>query len=163
MAPISLPYEETFQNTMDQLKNKNLGVLATAEGENVTAREMVFVCNGTTISFVTTIYTRKYKQIMANNNVAVSIDNIQIEGFATIRGRPSDEENAWFIEALPELAKKNWLDLFMDPERPERIIEIHPKRIALYYGPPNGHFDVLNIGEQKALRYDSLETLVSYE
>jgi len=163
MAPISLPYKETFQSIMDELKNKTLGVLATAEGDIVTARAMVFVCNGVTLSFVTTIYTRKYKQISANNNVAVAIDNIQIEGIASIIGRPSDRENAWFIEALPEKAKKNWYDLFMDPERPERIIEIYPKRIALYYGPPNGHFDVLNIDKQKAFRYDSLETLVSYE
>src|SRR5512137_1544512 len=116
MVPLSLPYEETFQSTMDVLKNNNLGVLATAEGDLVTARTMVFICNGVTFSFVTTIYTRKYKQIVANTKVAVAIDNIQIEGIALIRGRPSEKENACFIEALPDPAKKKWHDLLNDPD-----------------------------------------------
>ena len=92
MAPISLSYEEELKKTTDLLMSQHLGVLATAEGTQVTARQMVIICDGRTVSFVTTIYTRKYKQILANQNVALSIGNIQIEGIATIKGHPGEEK-----------------------------------------------------------------------
>ena len=163
MEPQPLPYEEYLGKIMDDLKSKNLGVLATSEGNRVTAREMVYVCNGKSFTFVTTIHTRKYHQIEANNQVALSVGNVQIEGVAKIKGHPSKIENRWFVEALPEQAKKLWYDLFLDPTRPETIIELAPKRMALYFGAPDAHFDVLLMDEQKALRYESLDRLISYE
>ena len=72
---------------------------------------------------------------MANPNVAIAADNIQIEGAATLRGHPLDEENTGFLRAYkemrPEAYKRSSRRHF--PNRPEgRVIEIIPRKIMLW-------------------------------
>ena len=121
----------------------------------MTVRQMAIIPEGLTIFCFTGVQTRKYKQIVANPNVAVAIGNMQIEGTASLKGRTSDEANVWFLkrfEALfPEIYSKFFRQLVEDPETTERLIEIRPKRIALY---APGHLDVLRIDKEKAIRYD---------
>ncbi len=154
MSPTALNYEELEQQVEQRLNKSRYGVLATAEGDFVTARQMMFICNGLTITFITTITTRKYKQIEVNPNVAVSIGNMQIEGVASIRGRTSDNENVWFLKTFeeiePEVYEKH-RDMCLDPETLWRVIEIAPKRFALFV--PDNYLDVLNVDEKTATRY----------
>jgi general stress protein 26 len=154
MSPTALNYEELEQQVEQRLNKSRYGVLATAEGDFVTARQMMFICNGLTITFITTITTRKYKQIEVNPNVAVSIGNMQIEGVASIRGRTSDNDNAWFLKTFeeiePEVYEKH-RDMCLDPETVWRLIEIAPKRIAIF--APDSYLDVLNVNEKTATRY----------
>lgn len=155
MSPSALNYEELQQQVKKQLGKHKHGVLATAEGDFVTARQMMFICRGFTITFITTITTRKYQQIAVNPNVAVAIGNMQIEGVASIRGRTSDKENAWFLKLFEEMEPEVYeshRDMCLDPETPWRLIEITLKRIALFVSQ-NNYLDVLKVDEKTATRY----------
>jgi len=158
VPPLVLSYEELKKEILEQLHKAKIGSLATAEGDDVTVRQMAIIPEGLTIFCFTGVQTRKYKQIVANPNVALAIGNMQIEGTASLKGRTSDEANVWFLkrfEALfPELYGKFFRQLVEDPETTERLIEIRPKRIALY---APACLDVLHIGEKKAVRYDLRE------
>jgi len=166
MSPISLPYESLKQKVIEQLKKNWHGVLATAEGKHVTAREMMLIHDGLKISCLTGINTRKYKQIQANKNVAIAVDNIQVDGVAILKGHPSEPENAGFIKAFKESQPKIYevyKDSCHNPEIPFKVIEITPKRIALYYGYPDRHLEIMIIDEKRAFRYDSSDEWDPYE
>ncbi len=80
--------------------------LATRNGDGVAARTVnVYTYNGC-FYFVTETSSNKYKQIAQNNHVALSVDAIQITGYATSLEHPCDESNseiAHFIEEkLPQ-------------------------------------------------------------
>jgi general stress protein 26 len=160
MSPTQLNYEELKQQVQQRLNKSRYGVLATAEGDFVTARQMMLVCDGLTVSFITTTTTRKYKQILVNPNVAVAIGNMQIEGVASVKGRTSDKENAGFLKAFekiePELYK-NYRDMCLDPDTPWQVIEITPKRIALFNESQESYLDVLHIKVKTAIRYYAME------
>jgi general stress protein 26 len=117
---------------------------------------MTLISDGLTIYFMTPTFTRKYKQIRVNPNVAVAMGNMQIEGVASIKGHTSNNENTWLLKALAELAPevyKGYRDELLDPEMPWQVIEIAPTRIALFSGPPDRQLDVLDIIEKNAIRY----------
>ncbi len=155
MSPTKLDYEELQQQVQKQLGKHKHGVLATAEGDFVTARQIMFICDGLTLTFMTTITTRKYKQIVVNPKVAVATGNMQIEGVASIRGHTSDSDNAWFLKMFEEMEPdvyEGHRDECLNPETPWRVIEIAPKRIALFVSPDN-YLDVLDVGKKTATRY----------
>jgi general stress protein 26 len=156
MSPTNLDYEELKQEIIKKFKKSSVGVLATAESDLVTARQMMLISDGLTIYFMTPTFTRKYKQILANPNVAIVTGNIQIEGVASIKGHTSNNENTWLLKALEKLAPevyKGYRDELMNPEMPWQVIEIAPKRVALFSGLPDRHLDVLDITEKTATRY----------
>jgi general stress protein 26 len=160
MSPTNLDYGELEQAIIQQLKKTLVGALATAEGDFVTARQMMLISDGLTINFMTTNFTRKYKQILVNPNVAIAMGNIQIEGVASIKGRTSDKENVGFLEAFERLSPetyKNYRDFCQDPETTMHLIQVTPKRIALFTGLPDSRLDVLNVDEKTAIRYYGLE------
>lgn len=76
MSPTKLDYEELKQDILQQLEKSRVAVLATAEGDFVTARQMTLISDGLTIYFMTFTFTRKYKQILVNPNVAVAMGNM---------------------------------------------------------------------------------------
>jgi hypothetical protein len=47
---------------------------------------------------------------------------------------------------------ENHRDMCLEPETPWRVIEIAPKRIALFVSPDN-YLDVINVDERTATRY----------
>jgi general stress protein 26 len=156
MSPTNLDYEELKQEALRQIQRNPLGVLATAEGNSVTARTIMLIYDGLKILFFTPTWTRKFKQISANKNVSLALNNIQIDGVASIKGHTSNNENTWLLKALEKLAPemyKGYRDELMNPEMPWQVIEIAPKRIALFSGLPDRHLDVLDIIEKTAIRY----------
>lgn len=162
MSPTVLPYEETLQNALRELHKNSFGVLATAEGNRVTARQMMLVFDELKISCFTTNFTRKYKQISVNKNVALAFANIQVDGTASIGGQTCDPQNAWFLNAVKSQFPKvyeHYRDWLENPNTTCEVIKITPKRIALFYGPPdpNRHLDVINIEAQTSFRYYSSE------
>jgi general stress protein 26 len=162
MTPATLPYEEIEKTILEQLKQSHHCVLATTDGKQVTAREMMILSDGWKITFFTTNWTRKYRQIAGNKNVALAMGNMQIEGIARILGRTSEPQNAWFLEAVREASGKAYeayQELLEDPNTYCEIIEIIPQRVALFYGPPDPdrHLDVLNLKARTATRFYSSE------
>jgi general stress protein 26 len=142
------------QDIIQQLEKSKLGVLATAEGSFVTARQVMLICDGLKVSFFTSTHTRKYRQIKENQNVAIAIGNIQIEGLASIKGPTSEKENAWFLKAFEKTAPKvykSYRDECLDPQTTHQLIEVTPKRIAVF--SMARELDVLNIPERTATRY----------
>jgi general stress protein 26 len=166
MSPTALQYEETLQTALQLLKKNPFGVLATASEDRVTARQMMLVFDGLRISCFTPNFTRKYRQISANRNVALVSGNVQVEGIACIKGRTSEPQNAGFLTAvktsLPRVYEhyRDWLE---DPNTFNEVIDIIPTRIAVFFGPPepNRHLDVLNIDERTCFRYYSSESYPS--
>ena len=69
--PTTLSYEEVKQTVQQQLQQNPIGVLATTEGNNVTARYVMLLSNGLKVSFFTLVTSRKFKQIESNKKVAI--------------------------------------------------------------------------------------------
>jgi general stress protein 26 len=161
-SQIEISYEELeqeFLKAFADLGSEDLGteggILATSQDNHVTARRMRLLSDGFTLSGWTARGTRKAQQIMANPNVSVVVGYIQIDGVASVKGHPTDEPE--FLELirkkLPhryESLVKNWSE-----KRDRVVIEIKPKRIALFkYPDPEAGIVrgvyILNVDERKA-------------
>lgn len=159
MRPIKMDYDDFKNEIIQELEKSRFGVLATTKGDFVTARSIMLICDGLKISFFTTSWSRKYKQILVNKNVALAINRIQIEGEAIIKGRTSDLENAGFLKAFEKLHPELYLayrDYCKEPDTVYQVIDVIPKRRALFHGSPEtqiSHFDVLNTEEKTAIRH----------
>lgn len=156
MRTTQLDYQEMLQQVQQQLSKSFEGVLATAQGDFVTARAMMLICRGLSIYFMTPLFTRKYKQILVNPKVAVAIGNMQIDGLASVRGATCDKENAWFMETINTIAPGVYAEYrgeCLDSQTLYKVLEIIPQRIALFDGLPNRYLNVLNINEKTATRY----------
>jgi general stress protein 26 len=163
MGSTELSYEELKQEAIGLLKKNPIGVLSTAEENRVTSRQMLLLPQGLTLWCFTATYSRKYKQMKANNKVAISFNNTQIEGVASFRGKPSDEEYAWFLKTWGKLQPHQYelhRELIFNPNTPFQMIEIQPTRIAIFRGLSDDkqlRMDILNPVEQTALSYDTLD------
>jgi len=65
-------------------------VLSTSENNSVSSRMMSVIQIGGKFYFQTDVTMKKYRQIKSNRNVALCIDNIQIEGVCEEIGHPLD-------------------------------------------------------------------------
>ncbi|UCE38997.1 MAG: hypothetical protein JSW00_07185 [Thermoplasmata archaeon] len=164
MKQIEISYEELEQDfikELGKLGSEGLyrrGILATSEGDHVTARRMHFISNGLTLYCYTIRGTRKCKQIMANPNVAVVAGFVQYEGVASVKGHPLDEENADFIKAFKENQPEKYereKRIFQNPDLDWVVIKVEPKRIALrkLADPASGIEEgiyILNVAKREA-------------
>ena len=124
-------------------------VLATYAGNQVTARTMNLVNDGLMIYMQTGESSEKGMQIRENPNVAMAIDNIQIEAVAqfTADAREIGICSEKFKAKFPQLYEK-YADL---PEEPTVICE--PVKFKLYKvidGKPCR--DILDVKENRAYR-----------
>ena len=166
MRQIELSYEELkqeFINELAKLGNEGLyqrGILATSEGDQVTARRMWLIPDGLTLYCHTDGTTRKCKQINANPNVAVVAGFLQIEGVASVRGHPLAKGNTDFIEAFKESQPEKYESYksnYQNLERDLVLIKIEPKRIAMFkYTDPSSGIErglhILNVAKEEAHR-----------
>lgn len=104
---------------------------------------------GLRIAFQTSIASTKIRQIRENPRVALCMENMQIEGEATISGHPYDIP--WFREMYSRLhpgsfRAYSWLD-------EECVVEVEPKLISLWkYIEGRPCIDRLDIMKRKAFR-----------
>lgn len=156
MSLTELSYEELKQEFIDELKQQRTGVLATSDGDDVTARYMLLFSDGLTLYCFTDKDSRKFKQMSVNPKVSVAAGSLQIDGTATLKGHLLDEENARFIEIHkeqnPEYFKITESVFF--PIQSVRVVEITPKRIGKWI--TGGKLDLLNITAGKAYRLEML-------
>ena len=169
MGQIEVPYDETKERIAREMREYPRLYLATSEGKHVTVRFMGFVSEGLRIWFVTDKESRKYKQIAANPSVGIAGPELQIEGVASLKGHPMDEENSDYIRAYRELRP----DLFEMTSRPgrilrregSRVIEVSPTRVLFSVWSPNWdlesdfepHGFVLHVPREKAYRISAAD------
>jgi general stress protein 26 len=159
MSQGEISYEECKQIMIEELKKHEWGYLATSENKHVRVGLMRLVSNGLTLWCYTDRRSRKYKQIMSNPNVGIADRNIQIEGEASLKGHPLDDENALYIKAYRENQPENYertSNRQFQRSRPDfRVIEIAPKRITLFRAGATAAenvFLILDCVEKKAYR-----------
>lgn len=86
---IVLDFNEIKDEIVGKLDVRNQIVLASCYNQRVTARTVYYVNNGLDIYFLTSKAYLKYKQIEKNSNVALCLENLQIEGQAVVIPEPS--------------------------------------------------------------------------
>jgi len=166
MSQKDIPYEETRQKIQESLHKHSIGVLSTSEGGLVTSREMRLVYDGLAVYCYTSVDSRKFKQIKANPNVAISVSAIQIEGEASILGHPALPKNTKFFELYkgqqPQAFEFSYNEYLAEGKNISvTLISIAPRRATLYVGGAPaisagytavGYLDILSIDKQKAYR-----------
>lgn len=97
-------------------------VLSTSENDRVSSRMMSVVQIDGVFYFQTDMTFRKYGQLSANPNVALCIDNIQIEGICEELGHPL--KNDGFCRLFRECFKGSY-DAYTSLEN-ERLFAVRP-------------------------------------
>lgn len=152
----ALSYEALEQEIIQELRKHIVGVLATSEGDRVTARSMSPVYDGLKVSCFTSAFSRKARQIRANENVSIAVHNIQIDGVARLKGGTTEPQNAAFLHEYEEFQPdvyELYRQILLSPEIPTEVIEVYPTRIAVFTGMPDPHTDVLDTDKKTATRY----------
>lgn len=132
--------------------NKHM-VLATCSHDRVTARMMSVVHKDLKLYFQTGKDSVKSTQIGENPNIALCAGNIQIEGTASGRGHPHDEDNAAFLDLYKENHKAAY-DKYSGLEE-EIVFEVDVGLVTLWKYTPDGnrpYRDFLDIAGKKAFR-----------
>jgi len=164
MSVIEASYEEMEQEMVEELLKHKFGFLATSEGENVRAGNMFIVTEGLTIYCFTWLKTRKYRQMVANPNVAFAIDNLQVEGVASLKEHPQDvpEFLQAYREKQPAAYERRSKTYFARSDPDVRVVEITPTRICRYrpnnrYNIPESCFDVLDVTKGEAYSIETMD------
>ncbi|MBQ9542784.1 pyridoxamine 5'-phosphate oxidase family protein [Ruminococcus sp.] len=118
-------FSDKLKTFMSEFGKGRKMVLSTSENNIVSSRMMSVVQIGGEFYFQTDVTMKKYHQLSANDNVALCIDNIQIEGKCTEIGHPLN--NALFCETFQECFKGSY-DAYSSLEN-ERVFVVKPLRI----------------------------------
>ncbi len=98
-------------------------VLSTSENDRVSSRMMSIVRIDGAFYFQTDKNLKKYRQLSANRNAALCIDNIQIEGLCDEVGHPLD--NPAFCKVFQECYKGSF-DAYSSLKN-ERLFVVKPR------------------------------------
>ena len=163
---MELSYRDLKEEIIKEIQKYQFGFLATSDEGFVTVREIRCVPNGVTVYCFTNRNSKKCTQITANPNVALAYGNhrvpnrgLQIEGVASLKGHPLDEDNAMFLKAYKETqpaAYERSMQRHFLRTRPDLgVIEIIPRRIMLMVQGETvagTHWDVLDTVKKEANR-----------
>jgi uncharacterized pyridoxamine 5'-phosphate oxidase family protein len=125
-----IQYEMELEKIYNQMGASKLMVLATSANNHTTARMMSCIIYKDNIIFQTATDLLKYKQMCENNNVALCVDNIQIEGIAHIIGSAMEDKNKKIIEVYKKYYKSSY-ETYSHLEK-ERLIEVVPIKITTW-------------------------------
>jgi general stress protein 26 len=126
----SLSFEEVKNEVIKILSGLSQITLATSSNGRVTARTMSIVNDGLNIFCQTDKRFIKVEQIQSNPKVALSVENIQIEAKAEIKGHPFSDENKRFSE-LYRIKHKTSFDKYSSSEN-ETVLLFIPEKITLW-------------------------------
>lgn len=115
-------FEQQCEYFFNELGDHKFMVLSTALNDKVTSRTLSMVIQDGIIYFQTDKKFRKYEQIRNNPNVAVCVDNTQIEGICRELGHPLDfPEFCTLFQKCYEGSYKRYTAL-----EDERLFEVRP-------------------------------------
>ncbi|GHV06961.1 hypothetical protein FACS189485_16400 [Spirochaetia bacterium] len=124
----NINYEMEVGKIYNQIGEAKIMALATSCKNHTTVRMMSCINYKNKIIFQTGTDLLKHKQICENNNVALCVDNIQIEGVAKIIGKWTQEENKEMLKIYLKHYKKSY-ETYLKSDK-EIIIEIIPTKIT---------------------------------
>lgn len=141
-----LKLEQVFEQIGDHAKI----VLATSNSRNrVSARNMSFIVIGKELYFQTDNSFRKYQDLKENNQIALCINNIQIEGICEELGHPL--ENIEFINKFKKYFKSSF-ETYSSLES-ERLFIIKPTFIQRWtYIEDKPVIEQFNINQQTYIK-----------
>ena len=120
-----IEFSEKLRSFLSDFGKGRTMVLSTSENGVVSSRMMSVVQTDGVFYFQTDITFRKYRQLSANPNVALCIDNIQIEGICEELGHPLQDDS--FCERFRECFKGSY-DAYTSLEN-ERLFAVRPTHI----------------------------------
>ncbi|MGL4697986.1 pyridoxamine 5'-phosphate oxidase family protein [Enterococcus larvae] len=121
-------FENELKKVLAKVAKRGVAVLATSAADHVSSRPVSVVVYDEKIVFQTSTKLLKYQQIQKNQQVALCVDNIQIEGTAVLGGRPSEDHR--FSEAYREKHLGSYTNYsHMDSSR---VIEVQPQKIIMW-------------------------------
>lgn len=118
-------YITAYQSFLSDFGKGRKMVLSTSVNDKVSSRMMSVVLIDGLFYFQTDVMLRKYRQLSYNSNVALCIDNLQIEGVCKEIGKPLS--NADFCNRFQECFKGSY-DAYSSLEN-ERLFVINPTYI----------------------------------
>lgn len=146
-----IDYNELEKETFDYLDKKKHIVLATSLNDEPTARTVSHIILDKKIYFQTDIKFDKCMQIEENNNVALCLDNYQIEGTAKILEHPFHEKNERFLNKFKQVHENSYNEYSALED--EVVIEINPIFIKIWkYMDNKPYIEYLNITDRVATR-----------
>lgn len=98
--------------------------LATRNGDNVASRTVNVYTDEHCFYFVTEVDSNKYHQITCHNQVALSVDAIQIAGYATLLEHPTAPANTAIINYIEQTLPQQFDRYAANPVM--RLIKITP-------------------------------------
>ncbi|NHJ84421.1 MAG: pyridoxamine 5'-phosphate oxidase family protein [Asgard group archaeon] len=126
-------------------------ILATSLDDRVTARTVSFVNNDFDIYFLTWNHNKKVIQLNNNSNVALCLQNVQIEGEAENLGWAFGEKNTSIGELFITKFSQNWWNAFSKIKE-MIMIKIKPKSIVRFERI-NRRFHFQNLDLQNCIVY----------
>ena len=146
-----IDYNKLEKETFDNLDKKKHIVLATCLNDEPTARTVSYIILDNKIYFQTDIKFDKCMQIEENNNVALCLDNYQIEGTAKILEHPLNEKNERFLNKFKQVHENSFKEYSTLED--EVVIEINPIFIKIWkYIDNKPYIEYLNIIDKVATR-----------
>ena len=121
-------FNKEIDKVMSLISQKGIAVLSTSYNDCVTSRTMSVVTFDNKVAFQTSKYMRKYCQILENENVALCLGDIQLEGIAKDKGKAA--EHAKFISLYKEKHPGSY-KAYTNLES-ERVLEIQPTYIQVW-------------------------------
>ena len=118
-------FEDRIESFYTDFGKGRIMVLSTSENDRVSSRMMSVVQIDGGFCFQTDKKLKKYHQLLINHNVALCIDNIQIEGTCKEIGHPLD--NHAFCSVFQECFKGSY-DAYSSLEN-ERLFVVTPSYI----------------------------------
>ena len=115
-------FQDNYTAFLSDFGNGRKMVLSTAENNRVSSRMMSVVQIDGVFYFQTDLTLNKYRQILSNPNVALCIDNIQIEGLCEENGHPL--QNEAFCNGFQECFKGSY-DTYTSLKN-ERLFAVKP-------------------------------------
>lgn len=143
-----MQFENEYRKFMEEYGRGRKMVLSTSLSDKVTSRMMSIVMIDGKFYFQTDRNFRKYHQICKNPNVALCIDNIQIEGMCREIGHPMDHEE--FCRLYRECFKNSY-EMYSSLQD-ERLFVVEPTYIEKWTYIDNKPFVEVFEVEQK--RYE---------
>lgn len=166
MSYFDLSFEESEKTIIEEISKYQFGFLATTDGESAHVREIRFIPDGLTLYCFTDKRSKKRKHIKNNPNVSVAYGNhkvpnrgVQIEGYATLRGHPLDDENIDALDAYkrtaPEAYERSMKRHFVRTRPNLSVIKIVPRKATLLIqgaSAAESYMDIIDVENETAHR-----------